>query len=179
MKDHRKRSNTAEQGLEKVPRSLIRRHGDVSHAKARPCLGGTAAARGKLRVDHRHGRAYNGVMNPGQAARTVLSRPPTLRKARKSKEIADIATRLRETRPDLDTPADSESVMQRARELIAASRRSLQQGTELVQQCREIVRRAKPLEPVKPKGTKPLPPPLIRAAPSARFAKPTKRRARR
>src|SRR5262249_42195432 len=122
MKDHRKRSNTAEQGLEKVPRSLIRRHGDVSHAKARPCLGGTAAARGKLRVDHRHGRAYNGVMNPGQAARTVLSRPPTLRRPRKSKEIADIATRLRETRPDLDTPTDSDSVMQRARELIAASR---------------------------------------------------------
>jgi hypothetical protein len=102
-----------------------------------------------------------------------------LRKARKSKEIADIATSLRETRADLDTSTDSESVMQRARELIAASRRSLQQGTELVQQCREIVRRAKPLEPIKPKGTKPLPPPLIRGASSARFAKPTKRRARR
>ena len=84
-----------------------------------------------------------------------MSRSLTLPKARRPKHTSGSAdaSGLQEKQPDLDARTDSETesenVMARAREYIAASQKSLRQGTELVRQCREIVRQAKSTEPIK------------------------------
>ena len=111
-----------------------------------------------------------------------MSRSLTLPKARRSKDgskdtskdtsgAAD-AIGLQEKQPDLDARPDSEDVMARAREFIAASQKSLRQGAELVRQCREIVRQAKSPDPIKPDAKRS--PPLTRPP----LQKPTRKRAR-
>jgi hypothetical protein len=52
-------------------------------------------------------------------------------------------------RSDLDAPPNSGQVLEHARQLIEASRRSLAEGSKLVQQCRDIIQHAHQTLPLK------------------------------
>jgi hypothetical protein len=82
-------------------------------------------------------------------------------------------------KPDPDERTDPAQVLAHARQLIAVSQRSLAQGTELIRQCRDIIRSAKPPVPAHYEETVPSPPlaPSMARSRSARRSR-TRRRKR-
>jgi hypothetical protein len=60
---------------------------------------------------------------------------------------------------DLDVPPNSGQMLEHARQLIEASRRSLDEGSKLVRQCRDIIHRARQTFPLKGEMTERSPAP--------------------
>jgi hypothetical protein len=85
-------------------------------------------------------------MAAGQAAAILVRMGPIM------KPSPDVCAE-----PDPDVRTDPEQVLSHARRLIASGQRSLAQGTELIRQCRDIIRSAKPPAPAHYEETVPSP----------------------